>query len=129
MKLYLLIISAGFILVSCGGKDEKNKEKPTVATIDKDLSKNPDYAKGLELIGKNDCLQCHKVDEKFNNNPSYREVANRYASEPDTIVSYLANKIIKGGKGTWGEVWMTPHSGLSKADAEAMVKYVLLLKN
>ena len=130
MKLNLLFIVTGFILISCGGKTEKSKEKEKepVATIDTDLTKNPDYQKGLELIGKSDCLTCHKVDEKVNG-PSYRDVANRYANEPDTIISYLAGKIIKGGKGTWGEVWMTPHSGLSQADAEAMVKYVLLLKN
>jgi cytochrome c len=68
------------------------------------------------------------VDEKVNG-PAYREVANKYANSPDTIVAYLAGKVIKGGTGTWGSVFMTPHPALSQEDAEAMVKYVLLLKN
>jgi cytochrome c len=40
----------------------------------------------------------------------------------------LASKIIKGGQGVWGAIPMTPHSSLSEADAEQMVKYILLLK-
>ncbi len=40
----------------------------------------------------------------------------------------LAAKIIKGGSGVWGQVPMTPHPNLSVADAEQMVKYILLLK-
>jgi len=60
--------------------------------------------------------------------PSYRDVANKYASLPDTIVTHLAGKIIKGGSGVWGEVPMTPHPALSEEDAKSMVKYILLLK-
>jgi cytochrome c len=41
----------------------------------------------------------------------------------------LADKIIKGGAGVWGQIPMTPHPNLSKQDAEQIVKYVLLLKN
>ena len=41
----------------------------------------------------------------------------------------LAGKIIKGGTGVWGQVPMLPHDGLPQEDAEAMVKYVLSLKN
>ena len=40
----------------------------------------------------------------------------------------LAEKVIKGGSGVWGAVPMTPHPQISQEDAEAMVKYVLLLK-
>ena len=41
----------------------------------------------------------------------------------------LAEKVIKGGSGNWGTVPMTPHPALAEADAEQMVKYVLLLRN
>jgi cytochrome c len=41
----------------------------------------------------------------------------------------LAEKVIKGGQGVWGAVPMTPHPALTQADAEQMVKYVMLLKN
>jgi cytochrome c len=37
-------------------------------------------------------------------------------------------KIIEGGKGVWGDVPMTPHSGMSKENAQKMVKYILTLK-
>ena len=124
MKKYIFIISAVAILAACGGSDSGNK-KETV----KDLSENPDYQKGLALVSKpeNLCLTCHKIDEPLTG-PPYREVAKRYAGLPDTIVTHLAKKIISGGNGAWGEIFMTPHPGLSQADAEAMVKYILLLK-
>ena len=40
----------------------------------------------------------------------------------------LSEKIIKGGSGVWGAIPMTPHPAVKQEDAEAMVKYVLLLK-
>ena len=78
-------------------------------------------------MAKNKCLTCHAIDDKVTG-PPYREVANKYANYPDTIVAHLAHKIITGGNGVWGEVFMTPHPDLSREDAEAMVKYIRLLK-
>jgi cytochrome c len=116
------------LLSSCGGDGEKKPADKKETT--KNLSDNPVYKEGLALVASpdNDCLTCHKVDERIQG-PSYREVANKYKDYPDTIVAYLANKIIKGGNGTWGTIYMTPHAGLSQQDAEKMVRYVLLLKN
>lgn len=132
MKKFMLIISAAAMLTACGGGSDKKdggetktSEKTTESTGD--ISSNPDYQKGLGLIAKSDCLTCHKIDEKLTG-PAYREVANKYAGMPDTIVTHLAHKIISGGTGVWGEVIMTPHTSLSEEDAEAMVKYILLLK-
>lgn len=117
------------LLASCGGgsaeKKDETPEKQEAAADD--VSENPVYKKGLKLVANSDCLTCHKVDEKLIG-PTYREVANKYAGMPDTIVTHLANKIIKGGVGVWGQVAMTPHASLSQEDAEAMVKYILLLK-
>lgn len=132
MKKIILSIAVAALLTSCGGNDDKKTagadEKQETAIAD--VSKNPDYQKGLALItgGNYPCLTCHKVDEPLTG-PSYRDVANKYASAGDTIVAHLAGKIINGGKGVWGEVYMTPNTGLSQEDAEAMVKYILLLKN
>jgi len=92
-----------------------------------DPSKNPDYTKGLTLIGAADCLTCHKIDET-STGPAYRDVANKYPNDEATV-NTLADKIIKGGSGNWGSVPMTPHDAISKDDAKAMVKYILLLKN
>lgn len=129
MKRIFFVCAAAFALASCGGGDKKETggktDEPVAAT--NDASSNPDYQKGLELVAKSDCLTCHKVDEKVTG-PSYRDVANKYAGTSDTVVSYLAGKIISGGSGVWGDVMMTPHPALSKEDAEAMARYILLLK-
>ncbi len=85
-----------------------------------------DYQKGLALVAKSDCLTCHKIDEKLVG-PAYKDIANKYTAD-DKIISQLANKVIKGGSGNWGQVPMSPHPGLSEDDAKQMVKYVLSLK-
>ncbi len=132
MKKNILLMMLIAVIASCGGKNDKKAgddakpedEKKETAV---DNSQNPDYQNGLALVAKSDCLTCHKIDEVLTG-PSYRDIANKYAGTSDTIVNYLAGKIITGGKGVWGEVIMTPHAGLSQADAEAMAKYILLLK-
>ncbi len=129
MKKILFTLIVTVSLAACGGgdsKDEKkDKEEPAVAT--NDLSENPDYQAGLDLVAKSDCFTCHKIDEPLTG-PSYREMANKYTGLPDTIIAHLAGKIINGGSGVFGQVFMTPHPGVSQADAEAMVKYIMLLK-
>jgi cytochrome c len=134
MKNILLLLIFVSSLISCGSNDDKKSGKETKMESDKketvnDLSQNPDYQKGLALVSKPEylCLTCHKIDEKLTG-PAYRDVANKYAGMPDTIVTHLAKKIISGGNGVWGEIFMTPHPTLSQADAEVMVKYILLLK-
>ncbi len=116
------------ILAACGGNEEKKETGATTAatTATNDLSSNPDYVKGLELIGKSDCLTCHKVGDKLIG-PSYKEVAEKYENTEENI-TMLAGKIIKGGQGVWGAVPMTAHPGISEDDAKAMVKYIMLLK-
>lgn len=85
-----------------------------------------DYEKGLALVSQNDCLTCHKIDEKLVG-PAYKEVANKYQADSATV-EMLAEKIIHGGSGNWGQVAMTPHPNVSVDDAKQMVKYVLSLK-
>ena len=136
MKKVLGTIAAVIVLMACGGNKEESAKADdakgnsnaasTASTSTGSLSSNPDYQKGLELIGKNDCLTCHKVNEK-NIGPAYKDVAAKYESN-DANVKMLAEKIIKGGSGVWGAIPMTPHPTVKQEDAEAMVKYVLLLK-
>ena len=59
--------------------------------------------------------------------PSYAEVAAKYESTEENI-TMLAQKVIAGGVGVWGEVPMPAHPGLTEEDAKDMVRYVLLLK-
>lgn len=132
MKKILIISIFLTALIACGSNDSKDEKKEGAMEEKKeavtDNSQNPDYQNGLAIVAKSGCLTCHKVDEKVTG-PSYREVANKYAGTSDTIITHLANKIIKGGMGVWGQVPMIPHPALSQADAEAAVKYILLLKN
>jgi len=123
MKKIFLSFVIIVLLAACGGGNSKEKKE----TGGNDLSGNPDYQKGLALISKDNCFTCHKIDEPLTG-PPYRDVANKYAGMPDTIITYLAHKVISGGSGNWGAIFMTPHPNLSEADAEAMVKYILLLK-
>ncbi|MFP3834527.1 c-type cytochrome [Chryseobacterium sp. SIMBA_028] len=85
---------------------------------------SPSGDEGLQLIEKADCLACHKIDSKLIG-PSYQEVAAKYT---DADLDILAQKIIEGGKGNWGDIPMTPHNELSKDNAKLMVKYILSLK-
>lgn len=117
-------------LTACNSGDSK-KEEPATTTKEvaaaPDNSTNPDYQKGLELVAKNKCMTCHTIETALVG-PPYRDVANKYAGSADTMITHLAKKVISGGKGVWGEVLMTPHPDVTLADAEAMVKYIMLLK-
>lgn len=141
MKRYIVMLSAVSIMAACGGNDNANTNSDSTTSsesgadaTDGDVSQNPDYQKGLALIGSSDCLTCHKVSEKLVG-PAYQDVANKYAGQ-DTAITYLAHRIINGvgpdDPHNWGNetnnAVMTPHPQVSQPDAEQMVKYVLLLK-
>lgn len=125
------------MLVSCGNGDsassgesteaKRGTANTTAATAVNDPSQDPVYKKGLGLVAKSDCLTCHKIDEKLVG-PSYRSVAEKYTGAPNDVIAALAQKIIKGGVGNWGNVPMLAHPTLSQDDAETMVRYILLLK-
>ncbi|HWZ13946.1 MAG TPA: c-type cytochrome [Mucilaginibacter sp.] len=81
---------------------------------------------GAKLLAANDCLTCHKVDVKVIG-PAYQDVAAKYPAT-EANIDTLANKVIRGGKGNWGDVPMTAHPTISQSDAKDMVKYILSLK-
>jgi cytochrome c len=129
MKKVLGTVAAVVFLMACGGGTEKKANEETAApaaTAANDLSANPDYQKGLALVAGSDCLTCHKTSEK-NIGPAYKDVAAKYENNEENV-KMLAAKVIKGGAGVWGAIPMTPHPQIKEEDAEAMVKYVLLLK-
>jgi cytochrome c len=127
--IFSVVIIAG--LVACGGGETKKADsapaQPATSMVGDDLSSNPVYKKGVELVAKNQCLACHKVEEKLIG-PAYKDVAAKYPNAADTTINRLAKKVVDGGSGVWGAVQMTPHPGLSIDDAKAMVNYVLMLK-
>ncbi|MEP6683229.1 MAG: c-type cytochrome [Parafilimonas sp.] len=139
MKKCFIVIASLVIVAACNSNTNSGSNSDSSsATADSksaDLSSNPDYQKGLTLIAANDCLTCHKIDEKLVG-PSYRDVANKYAGS-DTALNYLSHRIIHGVGANDQHDWadqtnnaiMTPHLAVSEADADQMVKYILLLSN
>ena len=125
MKKYCIVLSLSLFGFACGNQtdsaDKKEEAKETTSVMD-----HPDYEKGLNLIGKSDCLTCHKLRDAATG-PAYGLVAAKYENT-EANVSMLADKIIAGGQGVWGQIPMAAHPQISKPDAIAMVKYIMLLK-
>jgi cytochrome c len=95
-----------------------------------DATNVPSYAvidyPGKSIMAKSDCKSCHYADKKAVG-PAYIQVANRYKNQSGSV-SKLADKIIRGGGGSWGkEFVMSAHPQLSKRDAESIVKYIFSL--
>ncbi|MBN3582595.1 c-type cytochrome [Algoriphagus aestuarii] len=121
---------------ACGGA-EKSSETTTVAettttepakeiSLEEKYQNDPIYIKGLEKLKTSDCTSCHMVERKIVG-PSYADVAAKYESTEENI-NMLAEKVIAGGVGVWGEVPMPAHPNVTLEDAKDMVAYVLLLK-
>ena len=70
------------------------------------------------------CLSCHSVAQKMIG-PSYKDVAAKYAGKGAEAA--LAEKVIKGGKGTWGEIPMPPNN-VTADEAKTLVAWVLSQK-
>jgi cytochrome c len=128
-KIYSLTLAAvvALFILACGSKKEKTnaedygtpkEEVATPATSDA-------IAQGESLVKASDCKTCHHPTNKIIG-PPHTEVAKKYEFN-EANVKMLAQKIIKGGSGVWGQIPMTPHADLSEADAEKMARYVLSL--
>lgn len=146
MKKTFLILSLSAFIAACGGSSNNSNisgdsvsaanegaaARQSEAEHDTSISNTGNEStggtesssKGAQLIAKSDCLTCHKESEKLIG-PAYAAVAEKY-SEKD--IDFLANKIIKGGAGSWGDIPMTPHPSLALDDAKEMAKYILTLK-
>ncbi len=79
---------------------------------------------GLRLINKSDCKSCHQLNVR-SVGPSYNEVSVKYKGQ--NVIDQLADKVIAGGMGVWGEHAMSAHPSISKADAKQMVSYIMSL--
>lgn len=99
-------------LQACGS------EKPSSATV---------LEEGKGLIDSNDCKTCHHTTNKIMG-PAYSDIAKKYSST-DEHVTMLAERIIKGGSGNWGEIPMNAHTDISLEAAEKMAWYVLSLSD
>ncbi|MCU0775161.1 MAG: c-type cytochrome [Ideonella sp.] len=76
-----------------------------------------------DLAAKKMCMGCHRVDER-RNGPSFRDIARRYAGQPDAVAT-LSRKVITGGHGAWGRVPMPANPQVSEAEARQIVQWIL----
>ncbi|MEP6467909.1 MAG: c-type cytochrome [Parafilimonas sp.] len=131
MKFYLTAI-AFILLASCksgAGKVAASDSANATEAIINAGGTSIDTAQnisGSQLIAANDCLTCHKVNEK-SFGPSYKQIADKYELNQGNVEN-LADRIIKGGKGLWGQNAMTPHPSLPVPQAEKMASYILSLR-
>jgi cytochrome c len=77
----------------------------------------------LELVEKNACLNCHAVDKKLVG-PAFNDIAAKYKERTDAQ-AYLAEKLIKGSSGVWGQVPMPGMPQLAPDDVKIMVQWIL----
>jgi glucose/arabinose dehydrogenase/cytochrome c551/c552 len=105
-----------------------NNAKPAIdsAQFAQGHKQADDVTVGKNLMENLDCKTCHKVDEK-SIGPAYTVVAKKYADKNDAV-SYLADKIIKGSRGVWGETQMPAHPALKNEDAQKISKWIMSLR-
>ena len=127
MKKLLVIFCFAFTVSSCGGNSDKKESTTTETTPAKTEEKDPEVAKGLELISKSDCFGCHKLTET-SIGPAYAAIAAKYKTITPENMDSMVTQINKGGFGRWGTVPMTPHPQVSREDAESMVHYIMSIK-
>ena len=141
MKKIILVLAVCSVIAACGGNSKSGSADSTTAANQTAKQQEPNadtnanktgtestaaLSPGAKLISSNDCLTCHKIDTKVIG-PAYKDVAAKYPAT-EANIDTLANKVIKGGKGNWGDVPMAAHPSLSVADAKTMVTYILSLK-
>lgn len=116
---YSCALVLSIVLASCN-----DAKKDKIATQD---ILAQEIAQGENLLGKSNCLSCHKPAVKLIG-PSFNDLAAKYEPTPENY-KMLAEKIIKGGTGNWGSVPMSPHPEISEADAKKMLDYILKKKH
>jgi cytochrome c len=127
MKKCAILLVITMIVASCGSKTESNQEN--YGTPDEksqaETTKVDVIAEGESLVKASDCKTCHHATNKLIG-PAHTDVAKKYEFTQANVL-YLADKILKGGSGVWGQVPMTAHADISQANAEKMARYVLSL--
>lgn len=110
-----------FNLISCADVNTEKSNEPSSAS-----KSNLVLQEGATMIEQFQCTACHKVDEDLTG-PSYKNVATKYKDADSKTIKALAQKVIEGGSGVWGQTVMNPHPNISKEDAKKMIEYILNL--
>ena len=96
-----------------------------VATAVASMATLPAWA-SADMAQKKNCMACHALDKKLIG-PAYKDVAAKYAGQKDAA-DKLAQKILKGGSGTWGAVPMPANPQVTEAEAKQLATWVLTVK-
>src|SRR6187549_2164487 len=117
-KLFVLIVlvgTASWTIMSCGSKKEEPAETKEEAAVEEYEAEDNSKATAEDLIGQgktlvdaSDCKTCHHATNKIVG-PSHTDVAKKYEFT-QANVGLLADKIIAGGSGVWGDIPMTAHA-------------------
>ena len=110
MRTFLFFVSMMMLFAACGPNKEEQAKM---------------IEEGEALVAASDCKTCHHPTNRIIG-PAHLDVAKKYETT-DANVEMLAQRIINGGSGVWGEQPMNAHTDLSKEDAEKMARYVLSL--
>lgn len=79
-----------------------------------------------DLAQKKNCMACHALDKKLVG-PAYKDVAAKYAGQKDAV-DKLAQKVVKGGSGVWGQVPMPANAQVNEAEAKQLVQWIMTVK-
>jgi cytochrome c len=82
---------------------------------------------GLAMMRASTCFACHMADTP-SAGPPYKTVALKYKDDP-AAAERLAQKVLSGGTGVWGQLPMPPHPQHSIEQLRRMVAWVLSLKD
>ena len=106
----------------------KEKQEIKVSNSDPRMAGLPLAHPGSKLIASSTCLACHNGNKK-SIGPSYVDIAKKYVKDKEAsyseITDTLANKILTGGVGVWGEQPMPPHPQLNIEQTQQMVDAIL----
>jgi len=82
---------------------------------------------GSKMIGESTCLACHMTNQA-SIGPKFIDIANKYSDKKDRE-SYLANKILKGSVGVWGEQPMPANAQHDIEEALQIAEAILQTKS
>jgi cytochrome c len=142
MKKVFVVLCISAVITACGGGSKSGSADSTAAANEtaKSAESNADtnanktgtepaggaLAPGAKLMAASDCNTCHKLDTKVIG-PPLKDIAAKYPAT-EANIDTLANKVIRGGKGNWGDIPMAAHPALTVEDAKTIVKYILSQK-
>ena len=84
-----------------------------------------DISRGEQVVLNSDCVSCHNVTDQVVG-PAYARIARKFRGRmQDNVIAALADSIVRGSVGTWGEVPMPAHPEMSAAEARLAAMYIL----